>query len=663
MAADLAELASYIWPDAGQNRRATGTVGVDPFSSLRQGLVYSNRLGADDLDIVGGRVSTRTAISVAPLEKGATASIFTSGNSSQIALPTSDMVSGYPLTVSCWADLTDAGGGEVIFSLNGTSYNAIFGLVTGWLAVNPASAPGFESATNTYSGLHHVVVVFRSGSWSLYVDGVLDTSQLGGRTQWGTPAAGNHSIGSRLGGASLRYNNGPISDLNVWSRELSAQEARLLYQNAGQPYSAPTIGSAMVFTGSGPTYPRIGTFDAQLRAEAWFDRTAVVEGWFTDELIPAGSTSGVQSLAAAANSTDTATAALAKSASLAAAAASVDAATAAIALTVPLAASATASDAATADLSAVSGVSLAAAAAAQDTASADLAKAVSLAGAAVATDAATADLLKGVALAAAALSVDSASAGMALSVPLAATAAAVATATGQMALTVTFSASAVSQALATAALSLAKPLAADATGQGTATADLSVAAGGSVTLAANAASVASAGATLSLAVNLSAAALGVATASAELGGSVLIAAAAIANAQASAAMAVGKPLATSAQSSSTASATLWLQVPLTAAALSAAAAGAGLALAVNLSAAASSSASGAGALVANVHLAAAGVSVDTATASLQISAAIDPALNRTLVARQSRRRWRYLAAARPFITRQTWRTFIFEVTS
>ena len=63
---------------------------------------------------------------------------------------------------------------------------------------------------------------------------LLPATPTTGSENWGQPAAGNHSIGQRLGGASARFFNGGIQDFIVFRGALSASEAQQVYQNPWQ---------------------------------------------------------------------------------------------------------------------------------------------------------------------------------------------------------------------------------------------------------------------------------------------------------------------------------------------------------------------------------------------------------------------------------------------
>jgi len=163
---------------------------------------------------------------------------FVPGSSQYITLPTTDIVKAYPLTVSVRLRVDDVGAaGFVPYSLSGSSYAAI--LFAGgsapnrWL-LNSGSAPGSESC-EAVTGWQHLICVHRNGSYSLYKDRVLLT-QNSATGNVVTPSAGNHGIGARVGGATLRYFDGVIQDFVVFEGELTKSQIEDLFRNPYQIY-------------------------------------------------------------------------------------------------------------------------------------------------------------------------------------------------------------------------------------------------------------------------------------------------------------------------------------------------------------------------------------------------------------------------------------------
>lgn len=202
-------------------------------------LRYLSTLGGNSLDLVSGdRQVQNNTPNIAT--KVGVARNFVTANSNVITLPTGNIVSGYPLTVACWANTTPTSAGAVLYSLNGTNYSAILGYPNsaGYLIPNVTCDVSFiHSKVAPVSTLMYLVAVHRSGSWDLYINGVLATNTTAPNSAWGEPAAGNHHVGARIGGASLRYNNGTVSDLAVFQGELSVDEIENLSANPYQLYA------------------------------------------------------------------------------------------------------------------------------------------------------------------------------------------------------------------------------------------------------------------------------------------------------------------------------------------------------------------------------------------------------------------------------------------
>lgn len=163
---------------------------------------------------------------------------FVPGSSQYITLPTTDIVKAYPLTVSVRLRVDDVGAaGFVPYSLSGSSYAAILfagGTAPNRWLLNSGSAPGSESC-EAVTGWQHLICVHRNGSYSLYKDRVLLT-QISATGYVVTPSAGNHGIGARVGGATLRYFDGVIQDFVVFEGELTKSQIEDLFRNPYQIY-------------------------------------------------------------------------------------------------------------------------------------------------------------------------------------------------------------------------------------------------------------------------------------------------------------------------------------------------------------------------------------------------------------------------------------------
>ena len=208
--------------------------GIDRSTELGRRLRYASRLGPSLVDIATGQVATNNGSTITPTAAGL-AREFIPASSQFITLPTRNIVSGYPLTVAAWmrVDPSDATG-YVAYSLNGTNYNAILGLspAAGVWSANIGSSPSSTQFVAT-TGWQHVTCVHRSGSWMLYINGKAATSAATG-TNWGQPAAGNHSIGNRLNGSTPKYWDGLIQDIYIFEGELSPAQVFALYEDHWQ---------------------------------------------------------------------------------------------------------------------------------------------------------------------------------------------------------------------------------------------------------------------------------------------------------------------------------------------------------------------------------------------------------------------------------------------
>lgn len=213
--------------------------GLDLSNPLARKIKYASTLGNNVLDLKTGKLGVIGGGAPVKATTKGLARSFASASSQSITLPTNNMVSGYPLTVACWASTVPTAAGQVLYSFNGTNYHAILGYLNATLAVMPSVTqdPSFNRHVPVPAGLNYLVAIFRSTTWDLYVNGVLGVQSNLLSASWAEPAAGNHSIGNRLGGATLRYDDGTISDLCVFEGELSPSEVKSLTDNPWQVYA------------------------------------------------------------------------------------------------------------------------------------------------------------------------------------------------------------------------------------------------------------------------------------------------------------------------------------------------------------------------------------------------------------------------------------------
>ena len=203
-------------------------------------IVYASRVSDGCFDLISNKFPV--GVSANPPSNSVSsigiAGEFVPANSQYYNVTTAtNLVSGYPLTVACWARIDSITAGGVMYSLNGTGYSAILGLLSSAFLVNQVSAANTNivNVFGTDLGWHHIVCVHRSNTFSLYVDGIL-RPQGAASNYWGQPVAGNHSIGNRLNGSSPQYFDGAIQDLYVFQGELTGAEAKSLYRNHWQVF-------------------------------------------------------------------------------------------------------------------------------------------------------------------------------------------------------------------------------------------------------------------------------------------------------------------------------------------------------------------------------------------------------------------------------------------
>ncbi len=267
-------------------------VDIDRSNPLGAKVVYASTLaGGYAYDSVARKLGVNTAAVAKATPRGMALNF--NGSSAYITLPTTNLVSGYPLTVACWFEKTTSVS-QIIYSLNGSGYSAIAGYTPANLnlSINSGSNPatlGYPFASIP-AGWNHLVVVHKSGSFTMYLNGVDVTAATTGSENWGQPAAGNHSIGQRLGGASARWFNGGIQDFVVFRGALSAAEALQLYQAGYQIFQPPQrriwVGAAgggdvsLSITGQSLT-ANLGALSASVTSSVTGNQTTLQQGTIT----------------------------------------------------------------------------------------------------------------------------------------------------------------------------------------------------------------------------------------------------------------------------------------------------------------------------------------------------------------------------------------------
>src|SRR3972149_562732 len=145
-------------------------IGIDTGNALVQKVAYSSSI-ADAYDNKSKRFNTlvnNPPVGVSIYGRGRN---FTTASSQGIDLPTNNIVNAGSLTVSVITRI-DQTSGHIIYSLNGTGYNAILGPLDGSMALDSTSAPDYDGIAGTPVGLVHIVTVHRIGSFDVYYNGV-----------------------------------------------------------------------------------------------------------------------------------------------------------------------------------------------------------------------------------------------------------------------------------------------------------------------------------------------------------------------------------------------------------------------------------------------------------------------------------------------------------
>jgi hypothetical protein len=162
-------MSSLILPNKW-TRQPQYPVQIDRSNPLGAKVVYASTLASGfAFDSVTGKIGVNTAAIPVMTPRGMALKF--NGTSAFITLPTNNLVSGYPLTVSCWFEKSPTASG-VIYSLNGTAYNAIAGFTSSNLSLNSGSAPTFLGYpyASIPAGWNHIVIVHRNGSHTIYLN-------------------------------------------------------------------------------------------------------------------------------------------------------------------------------------------------------------------------------------------------------------------------------------------------------------------------------------------------------------------------------------------------------------------------------------------------------------------------------------------------------------
>ena len=173
-------------------------------------------------------------------------SAFFFDGATKIKIPHNNSLNAFPLSVSAWVKSSDLSPGHIIGKYENATWN-------GWgIAFDPKGSgfylrgrnsalisgyddyPEFSTPSMNDNSWHNLVFVVDQYSGRIYLDGVLQDTQL-----WrGTPGIANSSWPMNIGyyahtyagiGSDTGYFNGTIDDIGVWGRALTDVEVQQLY--------------------------------------------------------------------------------------------------------------------------------------------------------------------------------------------------------------------------------------------------------------------------------------------------------------------------------------------------------------------------------------------------------------------------------------------------
>lgn len=206
-----------------------------------------------------------------------------------------------PRTISAWVKTTDVGNGIVGWGANNTGEK--------WhLRINNTNTNGIVGAIRTeYAGSqtvatklindgvwHHVVSVFE-GDFPTdvvhYVDGELDIQSWVGATdvQINTTEGDDISIGARIQGTTPNQLNGTVDEVRVYSRALSAEDVRALYEESmvEQNRAVRTFST----NSAAPGFPVEVTLNIPISSSGTLSET-IPDGWTATNISNGGSING-----------------------------------------------------------------------------------------------------------------------------------------------------------------------------------------------------------------------------------------------------------------------------------------------------------------------------------------------------------------------------------
>lgn len=196
--------------------------------------------GSNDLTETGGTIASATG-------KVGDCRDFEAGDTEHFE-KTAAIVSAFPFSVAAWINLeshatpgvifaigTDAGGPGIIAEI----LVADDGKLQIYCETGPALS--FKGATTLSTGTwYHVVGVFKSGDFRIYLNGVLDGSDA---TSLSLGTVNRTHVGVRIYSGSIgEYFDGLIDEVPVWDRELTTDEITWLAGGGGRSYAQVLAG-------------------------------------------------------------------------------------------------------------------------------------------------------------------------------------------------------------------------------------------------------------------------------------------------------------------------------------------------------------------------------------------------------------------------------------
>jgi hypothetical protein len=163
---------------------------------------------------------------------------FVSASSQYVRIPSNSIYNTSTLTYMAWVKRAGNNGGgsaSIILSSQLTSsggHYLAFGASTNtpiFLVSNTTTTATSVSTTGTIdTNWHHLVGTYNSSGLYIYLDGVLNNTNLG---NYGTPTMNANTLGIGALSAPSNYFNGSIDQVRMWNRSLTATEIANIYNN------------------------------------------------------------------------------------------------------------------------------------------------------------------------------------------------------------------------------------------------------------------------------------------------------------------------------------------------------------------------------------------------------------------------------------------------